>query len=109
MVRIRNPITRSQRHGEVRGPSGPPEKDEPIELGRKGHLVELCEEIYCPVTAIHGDYDPHPSKGVEIPLASLIEDFELIILEKCGHCPWIERNAKDRFFDILKREIKKEV
>ena len=39
MVRIRNPITRGQHHGEVKGPSGPPEKDEPPGFRRKGHLV----------------------------------------------------------------------
>ena len=39
MVRIRNPITRDQHHGEVKGPSGPPEKDEPTRFRRKEHLV----------------------------------------------------------------------
>ena len=27
------------------------------------------------------------------------------LLEKCGHRPWIEREAKERFYEILKQEI----
>jgi hypothetical protein len=26
-------------------------------------------------------------------------------LPKCGHRPWIEKSARDEFFNILKREI----
>jgi hypothetical protein len=26
-------------------------------------------------------------------------------LEKCGHRPWLERNAKDSFYRTLRREI----
>ena len=74
-------------------------------LRSSGRLLELGGEIQCPVIAIHGDYDPHPYEGVKIPLSRVLGDFRFILLERCGHRPWIERNARDRFYDILKREL----
>jgi len=75
------------------------------ELRSSGKLLELGKRIQCPVVAIHGDYDPHLSDGIKDPLARILKDFRLIPLEKCGHCPWIERSAKDRFYSILKKEV----
>lgn len=80
--------------------------DEAEELRRSGALLELGKSIRCPVVAIHGDYDPHPHEGVEKPLASVLQDFRFILLEKCGHTPWIERAVRERFFDILRNEIR---
>ena len=74
-------------------------------LRSDGQLLQLGERIQCPVVAIHGDYDPHPDEGVKDPLSRVIEDFKFILLQQCGHRPWLERNAKDRFYGILKREI----
>jgi pimeloyl-ACP methyl ester carboxylesterase len=76
------------------------------ELRRSGGLLNLAGDIRCPVTAIHGAYDPHPYQGVKIPLESVLTDFRFILLERCGHTPWIERAARDEFFAILKREIR---
>jgi pimeloyl-ACP methyl ester carboxylesterase len=75
------------------------------ELRRSGKLLELGRKIHCPVVAIHGDYDPHPPEGIKDPLSSVLKDFRFILLENCGHCPWIERGARDRFYDILKKEV----
>jgi len=70
-----------------------------------GELIKLGERIKCPVIAIHGDYDPHPAAGVKEPLAYVLKDFRFILLEKCGHHPWLERQAKDKFYEMLRREI----
>ncbi|MBE0448903.1 MAG: alpha/beta hydrolase [Actinobacteria bacterium] len=75
------------------------------ELRRSGKLLELGKQIQCPVVAIHGDYDPHPYEGVEKPLSQVIKDFQFILLKKCGHYPWVEREAKDTFYEILKEEL----
>ncbi|MBN2602984.1 MAG: alpha/beta hydrolase [Candidatus Thermoplasmatota archaeon] len=77
-----------------------------IELRNSGKLLNFGKEIICPVVAIHGDYDPHPFKGVQEPLYQMIKDFKFILLKRCGHYPWIEKHARDRFFDILKKEVK---
>jgi len=68
-------------------------------------MPELLDSIRCPVTAIHGDYDLHPSEGVRIPLSSRLKDFRFYLLKNCGHYPWLERNTKAKFFEILKEEL----
>jgi pimeloyl-ACP methyl ester carboxylesterase len=75
------------------------------ELRRSGKLMELGKHIKCPVVAIHGDYDPHPAEGVQKPLSAVLESFRFILLKNCGHMPWIERQARDIFYGILKQEL----
>jgi pimeloyl-ACP methyl ester carboxylesterase len=100
----------------------PPKKEpEPLEVSEEinrlvwaeakklrisGELLEMGKKIKCPVLAIHGDYDPHLADGIREPLTHVLKDFRFILLEKCGHEPWRERFARDRFYDILKNEIK---
>jgi pimeloyl-ACP methyl ester carboxylesterase len=57
------------------------------------------------VVAIHGDFDPHPAEGVKEPLAKAIENFRFILLKNCGHTPWIERDARERFYQLLAVEL----
>ncbi len=76
-----------------------------IGMRSSGQLLGLGKKIRCPVVAIHGDYDPHPAEGVREPLSRVLKDFRFILLEKCGHKPWIEKDARDKFFEILKGEI----
>jgi len=75
------------------------------EMRTRGGLVALGTHIHCPVVAIHGDYDPHPADGVRIPLSRVIKNFRFIVLENCGHRPWLERSAKTRFYEILNEEL----
>jgi pimeloyl-ACP methyl ester carboxylesterase len=75
------------------------------ELRSSGKLLNLGKKIKCPVVAVHGDYDPHPSAGVVESLSRVLKDFRFILLEKCGHRPWLERSARDRFYNILKQEL----
>jgi pimeloyl-ACP methyl ester carboxylesterase len=57
------------------------------------------------VLAIHGDSDPHPAAGVREPLSRTLPDFRFILLEKCGHMPWLERQARDTFYALLREEL----
>jgi pimeloyl-ACP methyl ester carboxylesterase len=75
--------------------------DEACELRRTKILTQMAKTIACPVVAIHGDYDPHPAEGVNDPLARELRNFRFVLLEKCGHRPWIERNASDEFYKVL--------
>ena len=75
------------------------------ELRISGELLKMGKKIECPVLAIHGDYDSHLPEGVKDPLSRVLKDFRFLLLEKCGHYPWLERSARDRFYDILKSEI----
>ena len=79
--------------------------DEAAEQRRNLSLLRMAHSITCPVVAIHGDYDPHPGEGVNEPLTRELTDFRFFLLKKCGHRPWIERNAAEQFFDILAKEI----
>ena len=81
---------------------------EATELRKSGQLLALGQQIQCPVVAIHGDYDPHPAQGVEQPLTAVLTDFRFILLRNCGHLPWLEREARDKFYEILTAELRAE-
>jgi pimeloyl-ACP methyl ester carboxylesterase len=75
------------------------------QMREDGSLLKLAHQIRCSVVAIHGDYDPHPAEGVERPLRAILSDFQFILLEHCGHTPWLERQAKDRFYRALREAL----
>ncbi|KXS41935.1 MAG: putative hydrolase or acyltransferase of alpha/beta superfamily [Methanolobus sp. T82-4] len=74
-------------------------------LRRSGKLLRMGKEIRCPVVAIHGDHDPHPFEGVRKPLERTLKDFHSVLLEDCGHYPWREKYARERFYEVLGREL----
>ena len=76
-----------------------------VALRRSGALLALGKDLKCPVVSIHGDYDPHPADGVRLPLSNVLKDFSFILLEKCGHVPWFERQARDNFYETLGKEL----
>ena len=76
------------------------------ELRRSGMLLNLAKHIRCPVTAIHGDYDPHPAVGVNKPRKAVLKNFQFYLLKNCGHKPWNERQARDEFYSLLRQELK---
>jgi pimeloyl-ACP methyl ester carboxylesterase len=73
---------------------------------KPGYLKSEFSIIDIPTVVIHGDYDPHPIEGIRPFLESCIKDIRFYILPKCGHYPWIERYARDRFYAILEAEIR---
>ena len=76
-----------------------------MKLRGSGELLEMGRKIKCPVVAIHGDFDPHPADGVERPLSQVLKNFRFIMLERCGHLPWIEREAMGRFYELVRGEL----
>jgi pimeloyl-ACP methyl ester carboxylesterase len=74
-------------------------------LRQSGELLKIAKKVTCPVIAIHGDYDPHPAKGVNEPLKRVIKDFQFVLLVKCGHTPWEELYAKEEFYRIVSEEL----
>jgi pimeloyl-ACP methyl ester carboxylesterase len=75
------------------------------QIREDGTLLALAHQIRCPVVAIHGDYDPHPARGVEEPLSAHLEDFAFLLLKQCGHTPWLERQARDQFYQALEQAL----
>ncbi len=74
-------------------------------LRKSGELLSSIKNVRCPVAAIHGDYDPHPAEGVRQPLSSVLDNFQFVLLEKCGHIPWREKQARETFFKALEKEL----
>ncbi len=81
---------------------------EAAQLRANGALTEALEQLCCPVTAIHGDHDPHPAKGVRLPLMRAQPDAAFYLLERCGHKPWQEMHAKASFLSLLERIMPKD-
>jgi len=73
---------------------------------KPGHLKSEFSKIDIPTVIIHGDHDPHPIDGIWPFLQGCIPDIKLHLLKNCGHYPWVERHAKDRFYEILREEIR---
>lgn len=78
---------------------------EAVQLRKSGELLALGRDICCPVVAIHGDYDPHPFEGIVTPLSGVVKDFRFTLLPHCGHCPWLEKEARERFYELIREEL----
>lgn len=74
-------------------------------LRASGALLAAGRSIACLVVAIHGDYDPHPAEGIREPLGATLRDFRMVVLERCGHEPWQERQAQEAFYRLLREEL----
>lgn len=75
-------------------------------LRQSGQLLRYGRKIKCPVTVIHREYDPAPHEGISKPLSEVLKDFKFILLPKCGHHPWLEKDAREDFYKVLTREIR---
>ncbi len=78
---------------------------EAAKLRTNGKLLEVFKRINSKIYLIQGSYDPHPVNGVMIPLQENGVLCENYILEKCGHSPFMEKYAKDEFYNILRKTI----
>lgn len=72
-------------------------------LRQSGDLLKAIASLRCPITALHGDYDPHPAEGVEQPLRAVCPQLDFIMLRHCGHKPWQEIHACDMFYTTLEK------
>lgn len=70
-------------------------------LRTDGKLLEAFQKIKSKIYLIQGEYDPHPVKGVTIPLQENNIPCQSYALKKCGHSPFMEKYAKDEFYNIL--------
>ncbi len=78
---------------------------EAANLRRSRKLLERFQSISCPIILIQGTADPHPAAGVIQPLDDSNVDIKSYILDQCGHTPWRERYARNRFAQILFSEM----
>jgi pimeloyl-ACP methyl ester carboxylesterase len=69
---------------------------------REGKLLDALDALDCRVILIHGDFDPHPFEATDDILRSRIRDYRAVLLLDCGHRPWVERAAREKFFRVLR-------
>jgi pimeloyl-ACP methyl ester carboxylesterase len=72
-----------------------------VRLQRDGVYPAAFAAIDVPVLMLHGDVDPHPGSLIAEDLHRYIPHLEYRELAKCGHTPWLERQARDEFFASL--------
>lgn len=73
-----------------------------VRLQRDGIYPGAFAAIGAPVLMLHGDADPHPGRLISKDLRAHIPHLEYRELPKCGHSPWLERQARQIFFETLK-------
>jgi pimeloyl-ACP methyl ester carboxylesterase len=78
---------------------------EAIELRQSVKLFYFGKNIQCLVVALHGEYDPHPAYAIKNSLSRVCKDFRFILLKDCGHYPWMEKLAYEKFYDTLHQEV----
>lgn len=78
---------------------------EAAKLRTNGELLEAFKHIKSRIYLIQGELDPHPAKGVTIPLRENNVTCQAYIIEKCGHNPFMEKYAKENFYQLLLKII----
>lgn len=79
--------------------------NEATKLRTNGALLTAFKNIQSKLFLIQGVCDPHPIEGVIKPLEENGISCKTYILEKCGHNPFMEKYAKEKFYDILQAII----
>jgi hypothetical protein len=51
---------------------------------------------------LHGAYDPHPGALIRDSLKPYLPQLEYRELQRCGHSPWVEQHARERFLGELR-------
>lgn len=74
-----------------------------MRLQERGVYPAAFSAITTPVIMLHGAYDPHPGKLIFAGLKSCIPHLEYHEWECCGHSPWVERDVRKDFFEVLKQ------
>ena len=73
-----------------------------LRLQQTGVYPAAFAAIQAPVLMLHGAADPHPGAMIRDRLKRYIPHLEYRELDKCGHYPWLERQARDEFFAFLR-------
>ena len=75
--------------------------DDMLRLQAAGVYPQAFRSIASPVLMLHGVRDPHPGPETRDGLLLFLPQLEYHAMEKCGHYPWLEREAREPFFRQL--------
>jgi pimeloyl-ACP methyl ester carboxylesterase len=70
-------------------------------LINEGFYPAAFAAIVCPVLMVHGSVDPHPGALIRDDLQAYLAQLDYVELPKCGHSPWLERQAQADFYQCL--------
>ncbi|HEX5138801.1 MAG TPA: alpha/beta hydrolase [Planctomycetota bacterium] len=73
-----------------------------LRLQADGTYPAAFAAITSPVLMLHGAHDPHPGASIRASLAPHVKDLTYVEWERCGHYPWLEREARAPFFRTLR-------
>ena len=77
--------------------------DDMLRLEQEGLYPAAFSAIRSPAIMLHGALDPHPGRMIFAGLKPYIPQLEYREWERCGHYPWLEKAARDEFFDCLRQ------
>lgn len=80
-----------------------------LRLQANGIYPAAFAAIASPVLMLHGAVDPHPGPLIRDSLTPFVPQLEYHELQHCGHYPWLERHARDGFFEMLNGWLKKQL
>ena len=69
-----------------------------LRLQAEGRVPAAYDRVKTPVLLLHGEFDPHPGPMIRDSLLPFLPHLEYREFPRCGHYPWIERHARERFF-----------
>src|SRR5262245_59584347 len=79
-----------------------------LRLQREGIEPDAFRAVRARVLMIHGVVDPHPGEATRDLLRLFIPQLEYLELDRCGHEPWRERHARDRFVESVREWLRSE-
>ena len=77
--------------------------DDMLRLQQEGVYPAAFSVIRSPAIMLHGAVDPHPGRMILASLKPYIPQLEYREWERCGHYPWLEKAAREEFFDCLRQ------
>ncbi len=80
--------------------------EDALRLQREGIEPDAFRAVAARVLMIHGTVDPHPGEATRNLLRRFIPQLEYIELDRCGHEPWRERHARDRFVESVREWLR---
>jgi pimeloyl-ACP methyl ester carboxylesterase len=73
-----------------------------LRLQSEGAYPAAFAAIDAPVLMLHGEHDTLPGEMIRASLAPFLPRLEYRALARCGHYPWLERQARHEFLSILR-------
>ncbi len=77
-----------------------------MRLQHDGTYPAAFAAISVPVLMLHGEHDPHPGRLIREDLRKYVPLLEYQEFPKCGHSPWLERQARRAFLDTMEAWLK---